>query len=106
LSVTVAAGRVGWLYVGTSDKDVRVVGGGVESELPTTARLVAPQAGKAIVLDAAAPAGSAWVVRPKPGGGSSVFLRLPEGKSTATVTHWAVPKDDDELIRTIPAPGK
>jgi hypothetical protein len=104
--VTVAATRTAWLNVGESDKDVRVVGGKVESELPATTRLILPQAGRAIVLDATAPAGSAWVIVPKPIGGSTVLLRLPEGKATVTVTHWAVPKDDDDLIRSIPVPSK
>jgi mono/diheme cytochrome c family protein len=104
--VTVSAGRVAWLNVGDAGKDWRVVGGKPEAELPTTARLVLPQSGRAIVLDAVALSGSAWTVVPKPAGGSSVMLRLPEGKSTVTVTHWAVPKDDDELIRSIPVAGK
>jgi cbb3-type cytochrome oxidase cytochrome c subunit len=104
--VTVSAGRVGWLNVGESGIDVRVVGGKVESELPATTRLILPQAGRAIVLDSIAPAGSAWVIVPKPTGGSSVLLRLPEGKAAVTVTHWAVPKDDDDLIRSIPTRSK
>lgn len=106
MTVAVSAGKSAWLNVADADKDVRVAGGKVESELPATARLVLPQpGGKAVVLDAVAPAGSAWVFVPKPAGGSSILLRVPEGKSAVTVTHWAVPKDDDDLIRGLPAGG-
>jgi cbb3-type cytochrome oxidase cytochrome c subunit len=105
--VVVPAGRFAWLDAGESDKEPRVFGGKREAEMPATARIVLSQSGsKATVLDASAPSGATWVVMKKSGSGWSVLLRLGEGSSAVTITHWALPKDDDDLIRGLPSPTK
>ena len=105
--VTVAAGRFAWLDAEETGKEPRVVGSKLESEMPATTRIVLPQAGgKATVLDAVAPKGTVWVTVKRANGGTSVLLRLPEGKNAVTITHWALPKDDDELIRGLPGVAK
>ena len=72
-------------------------------------RVVLPQdADKAVVLEALdVPEGTAWRFVPKPGGGWLVMLRLPESKNgwkgTFELVMWAVPKDDDALLKDLTA---
>lgn len=70
-------------------------------------RLILPQDGdRALVLEAAGgPEGSAWRFTPRPGGGWFIVLRLPEAKWNGSfdLVMWALPKDDDALLKGLTA---
>jgi hypothetical protein len=58
------------------------------------------------VLEAiGAPEETDWRFVSKPGGGWLIILRLPDSKeklkSTFDLVTWALPKDDDELVRDL-----
>ena len=114
-----AGGYRAWLLAGQTAKQPRVVSatGGKAPELDLKSneplvtaegtRVVLPQAGdRAIVLEAAhAPAGTEWRFVPMSGGGWQAILRLPEAKNgwkgTFEVAVWALPKDDDALMKDL-----
>jgi mono/diheme cytochrome c family protein len=119
--VEAPAGYTTWLLAGQSSKEPRVVStiGGkapvvdFAGDEPTITaagtRVVLPQDGdKAVVLEALdAPAGSLWRFVPKAGGGRLAVLRFPEfkepWKGTPSVVLWALPKDDDALLKDLAA---
>jgi mono/diheme cytochrome c family protein len=69
--------------------------------------IILPQDGdRAVVLVATdVPTGTEWRFVPKSGGGWLVMLRLPESKEkwkgTFEVATWALPKDDDTLVKDL-----
>jgi len=118
-AIETPAGYTPWLLAGQSNKEPRVVsaigekiaGLDLKAEEPTittaATRVVLPQDGdRAVVLEALdAPAGSVWRFTPKPGGGYLVMLRMPAPKEAwkgaFEVVLWAIPKDDDALLKDL-----
>jgi hypothetical protein len=110
-----------WLLVGQSVRNPRVVAPAdrpapvldLKSDEPLVpaggVRLVLPQDGdRAVVIEASgAPEGSVWRLVPSPGGGWYVLSRLPESregwKGSFEVITWALPKDDDALLKSLSA---
>jgi hypothetical protein len=75
---------------------------------PGTARIVLPDADRAVVLDLVdAPAGTTWRFVPRSGGGWLAVVRLPMNKdplpAVFALTVWGVPKDDDGLVKDLGA---
>jgi hypothetical protein len=108
-----------WFLAGQSGKEPRAYTA-AGAPLPTldlksaeprveaiVSRMVLPQEGdKAIVLEVTGtPAGTAWRVSPKSGGGWLVMLRLPESKEhwkgAFDLVTWALPKDDELLLKDL-----
>ncbi len=118
-AIEAPAGYTPWLLAGQTSKEPRIVSvtgekvAGLDlkaEEVMVTAaatRVVLPQDGdKAVVLEALdAPAGSVWRFTPKPGGGYFVMLRLPAPKEAwkgaFELALWAIPKDDDALLKDL-----
>ena len=116
----IPAGYQAWLLAGTTGKDPRVfdsTGKAVKldlkaDEVTTTAvrtRVALPDGDRAIVLEAAgAPAGSTWRFVPNKSGGWLVILKLPEAKAEQkaafTLNTWALPKDDEALLKELFGP--
>jgi mono/diheme cytochrome c family protein len=120
-AVEAPAGYTAWLLAGQSSKDPRVLLT-ADGSLPALdlkadeplagaagTRVVLPQdADAAVVLEAVgAPAGTAWRFVPRSGGGWLAVLRLPESKGgwkgEFTLVLWALPKDDEALLRGLTA---
>jgi hypothetical protein len=115
------AGYTAWLLSGQTSKTPRLVSSGagkapaldLKAPEPQVAaagvRVVLPQdADRAVVLEAVnAPAGAVWRFVPRAGGGWPAVLRLPEPKEpwkgTFDLVLWAVPKDDDALLKDLAA---
>ena len=118
-AVEAPTGYRAWLLAGQSTRDPRVLSSTGIRELDLKAeeplvpaagsRIVLPQDGdRAVVLEVPhAPEGAAWRFVPKPGGGWLVILRLPEAKDgwkgAFEVVTWALPKNDDALIKDLAA---
>ena len=104
-----------WFLAGSSNKDLRAVradGRVVSLGKPIDVdgiRVVLPaDSDKASVLEVhGAPDGTQWRFVPKPGGGWLAILRLPDSKTpfkaTFTLSVWGLPKDDDELLKSLTA---
>jgi cytochrome c553 len=120
-AIEAPAGYRAWFLAGQANKEPRVVSTG-EAKSPTLdlkapepmvtangTRVVLPQdADRAVLLEApGAPEGSMWRFVPKSGGGWLVVLRLPEmkepWKGKFEVVVWALPKDDDALLKGLVA---
>jgi mono/diheme cytochrome c family protein len=117
---TAPGGYQAWLFAGGTAKEPRVfdAGGrlvrldlkGDEVGTPATGtRVVLPDSDRATVLEAAgAPAGAAWRFVPNKSGGWLAMLKLPaakaEQKLAFTLNLYALPKDDDGLLRELFAP--
>ena len=115
------AGYRTWLLGGQTSKEPRLVSasGGkapaldLKTDEPLAAaagtRVVLPQdADRAVVLEAVnAPAGAQWRFVKRPGGGWLIVLRMPEfkqpWKGAFDLTLWALPKDDDALLKDLAA---
>jgi hypothetical protein len=115
--VVAPPGYRAWLLAGQSAKKPRVLPATGARQLDLRAedpvvlaagvRIVLPQDGdRAVVLEVSdPPEGAAWQFVPKPAGGWLVVLRLPEAKDgwsgTFGLVTWALPKDDDGLIKDL-----
>ncbi len=115
------AGYTAWLLAGQTTKEPRVIdaqgkkGPAIDFTAeepavePAGARVVLPQDGdRAAVLEAVdAPAGTVWRFVPRTGGGWLAVLRLPAPKApwrgSFELVLWAVPKDDDALLKDLAA---
>jgi len=110
----VPAQKTVWFLAGLASKSPRILAENGEtlklddatSEGSTVGtRIIVPQVGDTVqVLQASAmPAGSAWNIAKKANGTYAVLLRLPENEKGAklefTLTAWALPKDDPQLIQ-------
>jgi mono/diheme cytochrome c family protein len=117
----IPGGHDAWFLAGSTTKEPRLfdtTGKAIkvnfkDDEVKVTAvgsRLVLPGDGdRATLLEAAnAPAGSLWRFVPVKGGGWLAILKLPESKNEQkaafTLNLWALPKDDDSLLKEITAP--
>jgi cytochrome c2 len=109
-------GYQAWFLAGSTSKGLRAVrsqnGERVipDKEKPDTAlnvdgvRVILPDNDRANVLEVlGALEGTEWRFLPRPGGGWLAVLRLPESKAaqkvSLTLNVWALPKDDDELLK-------
>ena len=117
---TVPAEKQAWLLAGGTAKEPRVydaTGKALKLDLKAEevsasavgTRVVLPEGDRATVLEAAdAPAGSAWRFVPNKGGGWLAILKLPavrtEQKAAFTLNLWALPKDDESLLKELFGP--
>lgn len=118
--LTIPGGNQAWFFAGMTAKEPRVfdaTGKRVEltlkaEEVTTPAagtRVVLPDGDRATVLEAAsAPAGSVWRFVPGKTGGWLAVLKLPEAKAEQklafTLNAYALPKDDDSLLKELFGP--
>jgi cbb3-type cytochrome oxidase cytochrome c subunit len=118
--VTIPGGYQAWFLAGMTSKEPRAfdsTGKAVKLDLKaeevTTpapgARIVLPDGDRATLLEAAGvPAGSTWRLVQSRSGGWLAVLKLPvakdEQKLAFTVNLYALPKDDDGLVKELFAP--
>ena len=107
LTVTPGEGRVTWLYVGSSEREPRVLtltGDAVAAKPETPAagtRLVLTAGGeRTVVVElAAAPKDAVWVVTPQKAG-YAVLLKLPTAaKTVLPLDVWGLPRPDEVLLK-------
>jgi cbb3-type cytochrome oxidase cytochrome c subunit len=117
---TVPGGYAAWFLAGSSGKEPRAfdaTGKALKLELKADevtlpaggTRLVLPDGDRATLLDVTgAPAGSAWRLVPGRGGVWMAVLKLPDSKDEQklafTVNLYALPKDDDSLLKDLFVP--
>jgi cytochrome c2 len=115
--VEAPAGYQAWLLAGVTSKDVRVLGEGATVPRADDPEPSAPAAGTRVVLPAdgdratvlelvGAPAGTTWRFV-KTAGGWLAVVRLPDAKAARkvsfTLNTWALPKDDEGLLKGLAA---
>jgi hypothetical protein len=117
---TIPGGYQAWLLAGSTAKEPRVyTATGKSLQLDSKAeeygatavgtRIVLPDGDRAMVVQAVgAPVGSVWRFVPNKSGGWLAVLRLPEGKAeqkvSFTLNTWALPKDDEGLLKELFGP--
>jgi cbb3-type cytochrome oxidase cytochrome c subunit len=117
---TVPGGYQAWFLAGTTSKEPRVYetsGKAVKLDLKADevtvsavgTRVVLPDGDRAMLLEVAgAPAGSTWRFVPNRGGGWLAVLKLPQSKDEQKLAFalnlFALPKDDDSLLKDLFAP--
>jgi len=118
--VTVPGGQQAWFFAGTTAKAPRAydaVGKPLKLDLKAAevsasavgARVVLPDGDRATVLEAAgAPGGAEWRFVPHKGGLWLAVLKLPEAKAEQKLTFalnlYALPKDDEGLLKELFGP--
>ena len=109
------AGLQPWLLAGTTATLPRLLNASgaarpldlkaAEPTAAANARVVLPSdGGRVTVLELVAPPDeTAWRFVGKPGGGWQALVKLPPGSSRLTLNVWALPKDDEALLKGLAA---